>query len=358
MMREPDDNPLDEAIARAVGADRPHFDADRWKQQHPDAVRRIESWKTDSPRASRARGWQRWRNIMHGRTRKALAVAVVIVAAGITGYILVGGGATVALADVQEAIAAQSWIHMVFEDTMEVWVSLKDGRFFLKHKEFCIAAYPAKKTAQVYFQAGKMILEAPMPVQGGKWKPRTAWEYVVDGFQQLSKHAGDSMRVERQDDSIDGRKMVRFDVYSRDSDRKETLVGQLWADPVRRLPVRCRALVQMTRDGEQTRRLITGVCRFPQKGPESIYDLGVPRDAANLRKTSNPEIKRIAASSGQAWRAFPRCYRAVIWSSERGRPVELIHRNGNKIRYERYGSASRKHPASQLSATASAEQVV
>jgi len=90
MMHERDENRLDEEITRVVRDGQPRFDADEWKQQHPDAVRVIESWKTASPRAPRARGWQGWRNIMHGKVRKAIAAAVVA-AAVVLGVIMIGG---------------------------------------------------------------------------------------------------------------------------------------------------------------------------------------------------------------------------------------------------------------------------
>ena len=122
--------------------------------------------------------------------------------------------------------------------------------------------------------------------------------------------------VERHEEMLDGRKLIRFDWYFTDAVGQRRLVQQLWADPQTRLPVQSREVLELAARDEQKRDAIVGRYDFPESGPASIYDIGVPRGLPIFESNAKPtdEVATILAAGGAARKRWPSCYRMLLWS--------------------------------------------
>jgi hypothetical protein len=151
--------------------------------------------------------------------------------------------------------------------------------------------------------------------------------------------------IERYFDTIDGKKLVRFDHYIRDALDKKILIHQLWADPSTHLPVHIRSKLPVHEQRQQNREYIMGEFHFPSTGPVTIYDLGVPVDleVINRRKledSTSSEATEILQASRKASEDFPSQYLAIIWESGTQQvqvgEVDVIYRNDHKIHVSVY----------------------
>jgi hypothetical protein len=318
--------------------------------------------------------------------RAGLAAAATLIAGTVLASLLWERDVT--LADVQEAVGRESWIHIRYDldetkldelptimqndGIVEVWISLRDGNRYTHwvngnaefHDWARNISHHYKK--QYGYIAVQWRSSYPPGMKPPEWKPKTAWESAVGPAEQQAREPKDTkyVRVERHDDTIDGRNVLRFDRFFKD-ETGERLLNQLWADPKTRRPVRER-LHYRTSEAERKqgkRQSVTGVYDFPQEGPSSIYDLGVPPQTkvvliGNDIPLPKPDVRKIIAAAEKAQHDFPTSYRAVIWTNDADREIEVIHRQGEKVRRDRCVSMGPERPAQHLPLPASAEQVL
>jgi len=229
-----------------------------------------------------------WRIVMKSRIIKLAAAAVIIIGA----YVVIhqsGGSidvATVSFAQITENMKQMPWMHAVVEgagDRVEAWVCFErrimaskwaDGeiRFHDDLKQVAQVYVPDSNTVTIsrgtadafaamggsapdfprlvmerFEQAGKSVVR-----EAGKYKGKDATIFKISGFQ-----GGMDMKVEM---TVEAERNVVLFVNQKAYDKSGKLVieGNMYFD-------------------------------YPEKGPESIYDVGVPRSAKTVRGEKEEE---------------------------------------------------------------------
>jgi hypothetical protein len=301
---------------------------------HPALVdgvmRRIEHTPAVRP-ASRKRRW-----IM-----RATIGAAACSAAGILVWLvpLFALTPTVTLAQVQAAVARQKWVHVKYDNGRENWMSMDGMREFDKDFNGCLAVFDRSKDLDLRYRPGSGCIEKLVyPEPPGQWKPRTISQIV--GFSldmpegaATAKQKENFVYAERHADTIDGRTMARFDQYERDALGQYLLMRQLWVDPQTRLPVRVRRLLQLGERKQPDQKYSIGEYDFPERAPESIYELGAPQGLPIVTEGMKPpaDVAIVIAAAGQALDRFPTRYRLLIWGKDRWDSFELVYRDGAPI---------------------------
>lgn len=307
----------------------------------------------------------------HGFRRLAVAAAaiaaVIIVIEHLAGS---ANGTGVAWGDVRDAFLAQQWVHVRYDNGRETWSNLLTGDHYLKDwNGQCWAEDRTRNIRQIYDPAlGRHISEGRTVRDPNvilpPWKPRAAWESVVGPWEAMAEHGGrGDWEVERHLDQMDGAELARFDCYFRDAAGRRLLIRQIWAEPQTRLPVTIWERLQLAERERQSRESIIGAFDFPETGPASIHDLGVPRDLPVVKSCD----KAVALAAVQAFDAakaalarFPTRYRAVVWEdSNESSEVEIVWRDGKRIRHDHYFTfPTDLHPQHHLDVPATAEEVL
>jgi hypothetical protein len=281
---------------------------------------------------------------------KKLAVAAAIVTALIIVMEHLGGSANgtgVAWGDVRDAFLAQRWVHVKYDNGEETWSNLLTGDSYARQWDGrCVAVDHARNIRQIYDPPlGRHISEDNRPVRYRDgvippWQPETAWESVIGPWEAMAEHGGrGDWEVERHPDQTDGVQLTRFDCYFNDAAGRRLLIRQIWADPKTRLPLSMWERLSLANRQEQGRESITGVFDFPETGPASIHDLGVPPDFPIVRsydKTPAPSVVELLEAAKAALARFPARYRAVVWDNDRENEVEVIWRDGERIHHNHY----------------------
>jgi hypothetical protein len=281
-----------------------------------------------------------------------LAAAAVIITCVLIGINQFGGsidGAGVAFAAVRAAFLAQSWVHLQYDNNTESWYNLKTG-------DHCHKQLYSLGESFVYINRTDNLRQRYSPEHGQHitedrpaiykdniippYEPKTSWARIVGHWEKIAKQGGSAYHeVEIQTDTLDGESVVRFDIYYIDAMDRKLLTKQLWADPQTELPIRIRKKLTSQERKDQNREYITGIFSFPESGPVSIYDLGVPEDlpiAKDYDRVANPSIEEIIEAAKEHYENFPKRCRAVIWQNDRESEIEVIWRDGEKIHFNHY----------------------
>jgi hypothetical protein len=291
-----------------------------------------------------------WRTIMKKPITKLTAAAVIIIAVMI-GISHFGGPdmANVAWSDVQKAFLAQSWVHLKYDNGTESWYNLKTG-------DHCCKQLYSFGDSFVYINRTDNLRQRYTPEHGQHieedrpaiyknemippYEPKTAWDTIIGHWEKIAEEGGSEYYdVEIKTDTLYGKSTVRFDIYYIDALERKLLSKQLWADPETKLPTKIREKLTAQQQKDQNREYITGVFSFPETGPLSIYDLGVPKDlpvAKDYDKTANSSIEEILKVAKQYYENFTKHCRAVIWENDSESEIGVIWRDGEKIRFNHY----------------------
>jgi len=226
------------------------------------------------------------------------------------------------LAQVREAVNVVDWIHMRFDNGNERWISLTHGiraeiTPLAQSDEYDDDVEFIDYNADLMYRfiaCGEVIYLR----DASKWTmPTTAWEATVGLFERYRQIP----KTERHEEIIEGRKLLRFDNYVTDAFGERLLITQIWADPATRLPVKIRRRVPI-HEPRTNGNFKTGIYRFPESGPQSIYDLGVRRDTrvldtrwseTHVAEQVMPIVEEIAAAEER----FIDHYRAIEWGNDR-----------------------------------------
>ena len=255
---------------------------------------------------------------------RKLVAAGAVLATTITllAMLLFTNGAGMTLAEVREAVNAQPWLHIKYDNGREWWVSLKERKSFFKDEDGRVVYLDSTKNLRWVHRKGSGYISEDAPriyAEGQRpdLKPLTAWEYVVGHYEKLAESPRHHFRAEKHKDEIDGKVLVRFDMYFEAATEKEILVRQLWVDPETRLPIRIQERLDLAHREEQKRDWITGTYDFPKDGPSDIFDLGVPRDLEVVRTeldVLDAGVKDVLDKAVEAWKRWPATWRLVTWS--------------------------------------------
>gem|GEM_PF-702531 len=295
--------------------------------------------------------------LVHWRASAAVALAAV---ASFVGYVALVSRSALTMAEVMAAVNEQPWVHIKYDNGREEWASLRDDLCYYKSEHgrvvFLDCVRGIRQAYSPEYSEGYISEDGITPFSLG----RTPWEFAVGHFEGATKGLSRYSDAERHPDTVDGKKAVRFDVYYKDPLGGRLLTTQVWVDPESRLPVRIRKRLQLAEREKQKREFITGEYDFPDSGPSSIYDLGVPHDlpVVNLeKKVTEPDVQELVEASKKAQQAFPERYRAVIWPEKRGE-IEIIYRDGQKIRCQYYFNLGPESPEYHLPLPATVEEVL
>ncbi|UCE50408.1 MAG: hypothetical protein JSW47_09625, partial [Phycisphaerales bacterium] len=235
-------------------------------------------------------------------------------------------GQGIVFAEVRQAFLAESWVHLQYDNDTESWYNLKTGDHchkqlypwgvsfvYIDRTDGLIQRYTPARSQHIREDRPTRYKDNIIP----PYEPETAWERIVE---QIAEQPGKYHQVQTQTDTLDGKTVIRFDIYYIDAIKKRLLTKQLWADTQTKLPIKIRKKLTSQERKDQNREYIEGVFSFPETGPSSIYDLGVPRDlpvAKSYDQAADPVIKEIFETAKQYYENFPKRCRAVTWENDR-----------------------------------------
>jgi len=237
---------------------------------------------------------------------------------------------SITLADVHKSIESKTWVLVSYEDGMKEWANLRERQCFLTYNRNGNFYVGMRDHVNGIWRAyhsnwGRQIHEEPFDVRP---YPQTPWEYAVGDWDDRGKSEFSHTVVEKVNDTIDGRQVVRFDTYSIGPLDLRVLTQQVWADPETRLPVRIR---KYSRPDEFN----TGDFSFPETGPSSIYDLNTPKGLEIVRNWGiiEPAARAIVDAGKEALQNLPDKMQIV---EKRNNRIGIYYRIGNKLRHETY----------------------
>lgn len=244
---------------------------------------------------------------------------------------------SITLADVHRSIESKTWVLVSYEDGMKEWANLSERQCFVtynRNQNFYVGMRDHINGIWRYYHSnwGQQIHEQSFTTRP---YPQTPWEYAVGDWDDRGIGQFANKTVEKSTDTIEGRKVVRFDTYNVGPLSIRSMAQQVWADPETRLPIRIRRY-------SRPEKFNTGDFSFPETGPSSIYDLSAPQ---GLEVVSNwgvmePDARAIIDAAKQALRQLPdKMY--IVRKSDYG--ISISYRCGNKFRSESYGKTEPNH---------------
>jgi hypothetical protein len=315
--------------------------------------------------------WLNFRSTIMKSPFTKLAIPAVILFIAIIVVNPFGGsidGMSVAFADVQSAFLAQSWVHVQYDNGTESWYNLKTGDY--GHIQLnptgkrYVYIYRSENLRHVYEPFHAQHIREIISAIKIPYEPKTAWETIVGHWEKIANQGGSKYHeVKAETDTLDGKTVVRFDVYRIDLLDRRLLTERLWADPTTKLPIKIEERLSIQERKEQNREYMKGVFSFPETGPLSIYDLGVPKELPIARrdseKISDPFIEETFEIAKQYYEGFPKHCRAVIWENDRESEIEIIWRDGEKIRLNHYFNMNgERHPEYHLDLPTTVEEIL
>ncbi len=370
-MNNPDNNKwLDKELSKIIGSEKIIPDFEQWKKQNPHAV---ETLTTRTKDTNVSRSPLSIRNIIMKNPITKLAAAAVITVAVL--MIFNNGSvniASVTWADMQNAFLEQSWVHVEYDNGEEQWYNLIKGDYFAKQ------LYPSGYS-YVYINRTENLRQRYTPERGQyisedipviykdniipPYKPQTAWEQIVGRLQRIAEQgSNENIDVEINYDTLDEKTVIRFDSYTIDALDQKLLTKRIWANPLTMLPIKIWKKLSLAEREEQNRTNIAGIFTFPEKGPLSIYDLGVPIALPLIKYDGNvvdTNIEKVIKIAKQYYEDFPKQCRAVIWENNRESEIEVIWRNDEKIRFNHYFNLrEEQYPQYHLNLPATIDEVL
>lgn len=268
-----------------------------------------------------------WRSV-------AVAAAAALVVVGVT---LLGRAAPTTLADVQKALEAQNWMHVRTEQvdtggSWEMWVCFNPLRLGMRTSRGLVTFEDSQaQEKHVYDPEAKTITVTH--------RSETPVDQVASPV-QLIKQAIEM--TEEQGATLTRKKGERngFPVDILDITHESVRVVFV-CDRLTQLPIELEGWT--AKEPGDFVRTLSAWFDYPDTGPTSIYDLGVPRDAKVVDLTPPQEAEELWAAVEACRRDFARSYRAILYKGRVGRSgqytpdeVHVIYRKGERYRIDRY----------------------
>jgi len=287
-MKRPENNEwLDKVLSETIGSKKPRADFEHFKRKHPDAVEMLTSRAGAN---SASRDPLTIRNIIMKSPFTKIAAAAVLIIAAFVGVRHFGGsidGTTVAFAQITENMNKMPWMHTVVEgagERLEVWYSYefsikvsKHANGEIKYKDF------RKRVLQVYDpETSTVTFSHMMPdAQAGMGDsaldfPKLAIKLFEDAgekvVQETGKYKGRDVKIFKMSGFLGGMDMkVEMTV---DAEKNILLFLNQKAEKAGKLAMEAN-----------------GYFDYPENGPESIYDVGIPKSAKIVRSEKEEEKK-------------------------------------------------------------------
>lgn len=330
-----DESQVAELLREAATACRPAVELKSAVRQRLMAAARGRADKGLKPQEGGAERGGRWRFL--GRSWRPASAAAAMAAAAALIAVLVWPS-SVTMAEVQAAVEREPWCHLTFDNGREVWTSLRDNTYAIKWEDGRAVYSDYNRGLRWRFMTDPSNPAYPMHLVEEKIEPRslqpTIWRATAGHLEDAwltGQPEDQTPQVELAFENVGGRRLVRFDRYHTDALGQRLLVEQLWADPQTRLPVKVRERLQLAYREQQDREYIEGTYTFPDDGPQSIYDLGVPREYQAVRAVEGEQpadVMRLLEDARAATDRFPEHYRAIVWSSRSSSWVDIMYFSG------------------------------
>jgi hypothetical protein len=222
------------------------------------------------------------------------------------------------LADVVEAVANQAWMHATGKGPngtdFEMWYSPRDEIIATRQGKDVSYINVRQETIEIHeeVEEGTSFL-ARLPMEG-KQKKRFAsgerrlqalffgnpMKSLKDGSNEI---ASQTKKTVREGDTS----FVEYRLTSKAVGDAKPSVTVLRVDPETKLPVSWKSMI-----GDK--QLFSCQVEYPAHGPQSVYAMGVPRDAKIVDQTPNNDLELILAAWKTGRTRFD-SYRAVIVQS-------------------------------------------
>ncbi|MBN1973298.1 MAG: hypothetical protein JW787_06645 [Sedimentisphaerales bacterium] len=237
---------------------------------------------------SQQSGYNIWSIIMKSKLTKLTTAAVIIIAiaAGISRFGFKVQMTSPAIAQIIDNTRKMPWMHAVLEGTaspgqsserLEAWVAFESG------------IYASTSPSVIGFLQGNMKQEynpASQTITISYYSNDTLQKMgsIVAYWERMMKMFSDAeAQIIKEKVQYHGRKAISYNVNV--SLGGQPLEISMIIDTEKELPVFLNQKVLDT-DG-QVLTEINGYFDYPDKGPSSIYDLGVPQDAKVIDKTQS-----------------------------------------------------------------------
>jgi hypothetical protein len=321
---------LESTSQESIPSDVEQLLKDRFEDFQRTCVDRDDS--TPSLAITHSRQHRRWTNVGHAAF--VSCAALVLVALLATSLL----SPQLTLAQVEAAVTKQAWIHIQYDNGEETWLSPKqglvyqkraDGRVVFEDRINKLELKYRPETPQIVEIDYSGIPDDELPESKRDWNKGDFTDLLnrLDSESRKARGPNQDYVVEQHDEVEDERKVVRFDRFLLRDAQEKQLVFQIWIDSETRLPIRRRkptsANPRALPAGELT--FVEGNYEYPQRGPESIYELGVPRESKIVRINAEGRkprvelaggVREIIAATRAARDRFPARYRLVMWPAD------------------------------------------
>ena len=307
----------------------------------------LETFKQSKTKKSAIPQPNIWRIVMKSRITKLATVAVIIIAV-LIGIHQFGGsidGATIAFADISEAMKNVQWMHIVsrgfemgitgsgeqwigFESKIFVSKDAKDKIFFWNIREHRKYEYaPENRTITIdYAYEDDFPLNLSSPVS------------LLESMHKMLKEQGAQI-ITKETDYNGQKAQVQEISLSSVGQNNEGHILRLYIQPDSKLLL--AAQVKGTDSNGNT--VIDGKITFsyPQTGPTDIYDLGVPHDAEIISNLPEEDYQTIWDNYRQRRTESTTEYIAVITHTNHSlgdivTMIDVDYKSGQNHRLERH----------------------
>ncbi|MBN2136399.1 MAG: hypothetical protein JW720_01190 [Sedimentisphaerales bacterium] len=233
-MKRPEDNDrLDEALADAIGSDRPTRDFDEWKERYPQAVEMLTSRAKAASQAS-GRPPMKWSTMMRNRNIRYSAAAAAIIVAAIIGLTPFPGGSLTFAEAVEPILSAQTIAFDLVLGTDEASPAIHEVVAGSRIRR-TISNIPGMVMILDLENQKMLALDTVRKTAGyvelGEVGHKT--ENYIEGVRRMARELKGRSDIEKLDgQEIDGEKVVRF---TGGNEREKVVV---WVSTKTRLPVR------------------------------------------------------------------------------------------------------------------------
>jgi hypothetical protein len=238
-----------------------------------------ESKEKDSPFAQPSI----WRIIMKSRMTKLAAAAVIITTVFVGIHYFSGSldGSTVALGEALDNMERSLWLHQVFNGTLEgkevtseQWISFESKIVALKQPDGCIKYFDYNKQKHYEYDPNSRTIS--MSYLKDKGVNVFSGLKSLRSFPDISikKLVREGGKVAEKRGTYDGNTVRIYEItFSEHPTFKKTNI-KFFIDPQSRLVIAEKVTVE-TENGDI---IMEGEIKidYPEKGPTSIYDIGVP----------------------------------------------------------------------------------
>jgi len=281
-----------------------------------------------------------WRKIVNSRITK-LAAAAVIIIAGILVIYQTNGSidiANVSFGQITENMKKMPWMHAVIEgagESMECWACF-ERKFVINKRSNGEAIHHdfLKMIVHEYDPDANTVTVSSGPLPGGNMLGNSAMDFpkmILKLFEDANDNAIQETTGKYKEKDA---KIFKMSTFLGGMDMKVEMFVDAEKDIL---------LFLNQKAFDKTGKLVmeaTGHFDYPEKGPESIYDVGVPKSAKIIDNLLSKEVSEILELYRSHRESAPSIYIAVVQET-RFHPkdntptwhgVSIVYKNGIKQR--------------------------